>query len=212
MSSSDNKPALPAETSDQPPAGGSERAKAIARRSFLRKSAGIAAPVVMTLQSGPALAIRSITCQDKTGTVAPTNMSGFTAGTKDPDATIQNLAATDVINSNPAGIDTNPPPTGTELTRLSANDGFVRCPNTAEDRFTANGGTPPTWTFIGPDSTQFVNDGTGPSSNTGPIAYFSLDADNEDIFIGCFGDVTSPESDPDNNRPLTCSCWSSLHP
>jgi len=186
--------------SDASPTMVSERARAIARRSFLRRSAGIAAPVVMTLQSGPVMAIASITCQDKTGQLVLDNQSGFTG----PNAADKTLAF---------GQTTTDP---TTLIPLGSNDGIVRCPATPTvvgtfppDRF-EDAGAPP-WSFFGPDNNTFVNSGTGPVGDTGAIAYFSIGADNEDVFMGCFGASNSPENKLDTH-PLSCSCWSSLHP
>ena len=223
MSTSDNKPDLPAETSDQPPASGSERAKAIARRSFLRKSAGIAAPVVMTLQSGPALAIRSITCADKTGNLDLSNKSGFTGSSvNNPDETsiIQNLEVfTQAPDNSATSQILNDPST---LTRVPTDgDGFVRCDasevvkqpfgdtvmgSTFQQQDSAAG----PWRFVGP--IQPLNN---PLGSNGPIAYFSI-VDGEETFEGCFGDTNSPQTGTDINgdpfRALTCSCWGSLNP
>ena len=205
MSTSDNNPDLPTDAESAPTSNSSKRAQAIARRSFLRKSAGIAAPVVMTLQSGPSMAIASITCQDKTPDIVPDSFSGFTGGGTDPsdtDAKILVLKDTDTLKTDP-----------TVLTRLDTNDGLVRCPDTPTsnpgNRFTDNGGG--NWTFNGPDNLTFVNDGSTPTDGTGAVAYFTLDVDNEDVFEGCFGAANEPQDIP-NARPMTCSCWSSLHP
>ena len=209
MSLSDNKPDQPAETGNQPVSNGSERARAIARRSFLRKSAGIAAPVVMTLQSGPALAIRSITCADKTGQTEqvfdnlPTEhpRSGFIT------ADTENLKSGDLTNVDPATI-----------SDLAGNDGFVRCsPNTAHTvtispdttgPFVALGQNATEWSFMGPQGGVGLS--ADPTGDTGALALFTIDSDGEEIFEGCYGDgteTTLPEA-----RTLTCSCWSSLNP
>jgi len=227
MSTSENKPDLPAETNAAPPASGSERAKAIARRSFLRKSAGIAAPVVMTLQSGPALAIRSITCQDKTGTLNVEFPSGFTgtdetipSGSNDaqvipvlstaPNATIMGV---DTLDTDPA--DPNAPAT-IHLQRIPANDGIVRCTNTSVTLDTVV--NPATfnqfgqeWRFQGPDGT--FDPGTS-QTDIGPIAMFSIDADGDKLFEGCYGNGSENliGGNGEATRPLTCSCWSSLNP
>jgi len=209
MSTSDNKPDMPAETDTTAPTSGSARAKAIARRSFLRRSAGVAAPVVMTLQSGPALAIRSITCADKTGqtdqvfddqpTVHP--RSGFiTAGTED-------LKVGDLTNVDP-----------TTIADLAGNDGFVRCsPNTLHTitispdttgPFVALGPGATEWSFMGPQGGVGLS--ADPTGDTGALALFTINSDGEDVFEGCYGDgieTTLPEA-----RTLTCSCWSSLNP
>lgn len=225
MSTSNNKPNTPptAKASSQP----SERARAIARRSFLRKSVGVAAPVVMTLQSGPALAIRSITCQDKTGTLEVSNPSGFT-GT---DATIPGgsndanvIPRLSIDPSSPDGVvsdadtlDSDPGNTslGTQhLIRIPGNDGFARCTNTTvsteppttDARFTGTG----PWVFQGPDGSLVAD----PTAEMGPVAMFAIDADGENIFVGCYGDGSENMTDADGvlNRPMTNSCWSSLLP
>ena len=206
MSTSDNKTGAPAETNSEATNDSSERAKAIARRSFLRKSASIAAPVVMTLQSGPALAIRSITCQDKTGDLDLSNESGFT---DEP-----TLVAGNTITTNPV-----------DLVDLDPNDGFVRCPATGHavsdiapfpdttENFTETTDVPPEWSFNGPDG---IFDGNTATTETGPIAYFSI-IDGEETFEGCYGEPSMPQNgiDPNTGEPfraLTCSCWSSLNP
>lgn len=209
MSTSDNKPDLPTETNGESANSGSERARAIARRSFLRKSAGVAAPVIMTLQSGPALAIRSITCADKTGQTELIfddqpdlhPRSGFvTPGTED-------LKAGDLTNVDPSTI-----------VDLASNDGFVRCsPNTAHTvtispdvsgPFVALGPGATEWSFMGPQGGVGLS--ADPTGDTGALALFTIDTNGEEIFEGCYGDgteTTLPEA-----RTLTCSCWSSLNP
>jgi len=226
MSTPDNKPTPPtAEDSSQP----SERAKAIARRSFLRKSVGVAAPVVMTLQSGPALAIRSITCQDKTGTLEVSNPSGFT-GTSAPAAgndadVIPRLSidpnSPDNVVNDANTLDSDPGNTslGTQnLIRIPGNDGFARCTNTTVSTnpptsgasFTGQpdppGGGP--WVFQGPDGSLVAD----PTAEMGPVAMFAIDADGENVAVGCYGDGSENLTDANGvlNRPMTNSCWSSL--
>ena len=197
------------ESSDQE---SSEKARAIARRAFLRKSVGVAAPVVMTLQSGPALAIQSITCQDKTtingDDFLPPNLSdhpptGFTisgteklqsgedfdfSGTTPPDANSLDLAAN----------------------HLAVNDGYVRCvspaPNT-ELLFSPAPDPGVTVYNYQPGIGSFVS--SSATNDTGPVAVFTIDAQGEDAFAACYG---SPDYPALGANPITTSCWSSLHP
>jgi len=233
--------------SDASPAVASERARAIARRSFLRRSAGIAAPVVMTLQSGPVMAIASITCQDKTSiTIDPDapdnpnvakNPSGFVKA--DPAqldvSDIRNLRANASLADNTDNgfnvlvIDPANTTTGLGKYALSSNggpDGIVRCVPTDLGTAGSSGQNGDfqivsnKWIFRGSDFAggSGLGDPINPYPNTGPVALFTIDGDNEDVFIGCYGDHadtvagTTPPQDVAGATPMTHSCYSSLHP
>ena len=205
---------------DAPPTVVSERAKAIARRSFLRRSAGIAAPVVMTLQSGPAMAIASITCQDKTNIVVD-NQSGFRQATPPPadltDSRLLNADNNPLLTDNNSVISQQTPDSALGGLRIPANDGIARCgltdlgnpaasPPTTGD-FTETPGGSNDWVYQG----NLAQIDADPRNDRGPIALFNINANNEDVFVGCFGDKNIDVNFPDAH-PLTCSCWTSLNP
>lgn len=203
----------------------SERARAIARRNFLRRSAGVAAPVVMTLQSGPVLAVQSITCQDKTNTPSPGDAgfadiipSGFNEDTVgSPPFDYRIMSATDAAARD---ISTHPS-TLLNGQRISSNLGshsYIRCiptelgtPGIDSDDFALTSGTQNsgTWRFMGSQFSGGYGLGGDPKNNIGPVGLFTIDANGEDIFQGCFGDNRAI---PNDAVVLTTSCWTSLHP
>lgn len=222
---------------DSIPPQTSERAKAIARRTFLRRSAGVAAPVVMTLQSGPALALTSVTCFDKTEIDdAIFNLpwharSGFTlSGTHNLAAgntydfstlnTGQTPQDPDVLDNIVGGGSTKYVNRLNLSISMGKNDGFTRCTNTPVVKTTGGMASQTfeytsfnTWEFKGPILME-TGLGANPGNDTGAIAFFTVDVDpmtqnQTAIFQGCFGRQDPIDS---NARPLTSSCWSSLQP
>lgn len=191
----------------------SERAKAIARRSFLRRSAGVAAPVVMTLQSGPVMAIASITCQDKTNIgIDPNdpnvanNPSGFieanpALGNVIDIRNLRSAGGTSTANNSYNTLVDDPASNGGisqyALSATTGTDGVVRCVPTdlgTTGSPTVNGDfelVSSNWVFRGSDFSGGwgLGDSLNPYPNTGPVALFTIDpTTNEDLFIGCYGD------------------------
>ena len=95
---------------------------------------------------------------------------------------------------------------------VTVNDGFVRCEDTTSDAAAWSPdsvGPPPTnpYTFNGPDGGLSAS----PTTATGPVLMVEIGPDGEDSVVGCYGSQAAMDAG-DTAKPLTCSCWTSLHP